>query len=127
MSEDHLNSVTMGDSKRRGTISRIRLEPKILEVHSESIHVNAITSPGSLELPDVENLVIGDHAFFWSFFDVFYPSIHDGPCAVLFWKRRPDGIPIEPFWVWADDVKPFFHDGSRRVIARHERSAGHWP
>ena len=36
MSEDHLNSVTMGDLKRRGTISRRRLEPKILEVNSES-------------------------------------------------------------------------------------------
>jgi len=40
MSDDHLNSVIMGDLKRSGTMSRSRLEPKILEECSESIYAN---------------------------------------------------------------------------------------
>ena len=107
-------------------MSRRRLEPKILKGCSESIHMNDGHQPGGLyQSPDVENLVFSGDAVFWSFFHMFDPSVHDGPRAVILRERRPDGLLIQLFRVWTDFVEPFFHNGSRSIIARGKWTASH--
>ena len=126
MSDDHLNSVTIGDLKRIGTMSSRRFEPKILEGCSESIGVKEGYQPGGVyQSPDVENLVLGGDAVFWGFFHMFDPSVHDCLCAVIPREGRSDGIFVEPLGVWTDFVEPFFHDGSWGIVARRKRTAGH--
>ena len=109
-------------------MSSKRFEPKILEVDSESIGVKDGYQPGGLyQSPDVENLVLSGDAIFRSFFHMFDPSVHDCLCAVIPRERRSDGILIQPLGVWTDFVEPFFHDGSRSVVARRKRTTGHGP
>ena len=109
-------------------MSSRRFEPKILEVCSESIGVKDGYQPGGLyQSPDVENLVLSGDAIFWSFFHVFDPSVHNCLCAVVLRERRSDGILVQPLGIWTDFVKPFFHYGSRSIVARRKRTAGHGP
>ena len=75
--------------------------------------------------PDVENLVVGSDAVFWSFFHVLYPSVHDGLRAVIFRERCSDGVLVQLLGVWADFVKPFFHNGPWRIVAGRERTTRH--
>ena len=107
-------------------MSRSRSEPKILELRSK-VKSNECRSlfKGTFQSPDIENLVFGRDAAFGNPLHILYPSFHDGLRAVIFRERRSYGVLIQSLGVWADFVKPFFHNGPRGIVPGRERTTGH--